>query len=117
MSFLKNMDKSIGKNISKSLSGKYDPGMLAIRQKLLDHAKQSEEDAIKNSSKRFIQKTAEATGDLIGYKIANEVTKVSKHSQQNTSETVTNEHDKKIPKERYVYPEERQEIIDELKLK
>ena len=58
MSFLKNMDKSIGKNISKSLSGKYDPGVLAIRQKLLDHAKQSEEDAIKNSSKKFIQKNS-----------------------------------------------------------
>ena len=52
------MDKSIGKNISKSLSGKYDPGILAIRQKLLDHAKQSEEDAIKSSSKRFIQKNS-----------------------------------------------------------
>ena len=52
------MDKSIGKNTSKSLSGKYDPGMLAMRQKLLDHPKQSEEDAIKNVSKRFIQKNS-----------------------------------------------------------
>ena len=52
------MDKSIGKNISKSLSGKYDPGILAIRQKFLDHAKQSEEDAIKNFSKKFIQKNS-----------------------------------------------------------
>ena len=33
------------------------------------------------------------------------------------SETGTNEHDKKMPKERYVSPEERQEIIDELRLK
>ena len=54
---------------------------------------------------------------MIDYKIANKVTKVKKNSQQNTSETVTNEHDKKIPKERYVSPEESQEIIDELKLK
>ena len=29
----------MGKNISKSLSGKYSPGMLAMRQKLVDHAK------------------------------------------------------------------------------
>ena len=52
--------------------------------------------------------------DLIGNKIAN---KVSKNSHQNISETGTNEHDKKMSKERYVSPEERQEIIDELRLK
>ena len=28
-----------------------------------------------------------------------------------------NQHDKEIPKERYVYPEKRQEFIDELRLK
>ena len=28
-----------------------------------------------------------------------------------------NEHDKEIPKERYISPEERQKIVDELKLK
>ena len=68
-------------------------------------------------SKRAIQKTAEATGDLIGNKIATKITKVSKNPQQNNSETVTNEHDIEIPKERYISPEERQEIIDELRLK
>ena len=80
LSFAKNMNKNIGKNISNRLSGKYGPGMLAMRQKLLDHAKQSATDALKTSSKRVIQKTAEATGDLIGNKIANIITKVSKNS-------------------------------------
>ena len=47
---------------------------------------------------RFTQKTAEATGDLIGNKIANRITKVSRYSQQNNSEIVTNEHDKEILK-------------------
>ena len=60
-----------------------------------------------------IQKTAEATGDLIGNKIACRITTVSKNSEQNNSETVANEHDKNIPKERYVSSEERQELIDE----
>ena len=55
------------------------------------------------SSKRVIQKTAEATGDLIGNKIANRITKVSKSLPQNNSETITNGHDKEIPKERYIY--------------
>ena len=40
------------------------------------------------------------------------ITKVSKNSQQYNSEAVTNEHDKEIPKERYISPKERQKIID-----
>ena len=47
----------------------------------------------------------------------NKIIKVSKNSQQNKSETVTNEHDKEIPKERYVSPQERQKIIAELRLR
>ena len=86
-------------------------------QKRLDHDKKSATDALKTYSKQVIQKTAEATGDLIGNQIAERITKVSKNSQQHNSETVTNEHDKEIPKEKYVSPEERQEIIDELRLK
>ena len=45
------------------------------------------------------------------------ITKVKKNSEQNNSETVTNEHDKEIPKERYVSPQERQKIIAELRLR
>ena len=82
LSFAKNMGKNIGKNINKILNGKYSPGMLArvarvsdcTRQKLLYHAKQSATDAFKTASKRAIQKTAEATGCLIGNKIANKTT-------------------------------------------
>ena len=61
---------------------------------------------------------------MIGNKIAeavaksynDRITKVSKTSQQNNSETVTNEHDKKIPEERYISPKKRQIIIDDLRL-
>ena len=42
---------------------------------------------MKTVSKRAIQKTAEATDDLIGNKIADSITKVSKTSTQNNSET------------------------------
>ena len=63
LSFAKNMGKHIGKNISKNLSSKYS-------QKILDHAKHSATDALKTVSKRAIQKTGEATSDLIGNKIA-----------------------------------------------
>ena len=37
-------------------------------------------DAIKTASKRAIQKTTEATGDLIGNKIADKITSLSKKS-------------------------------------
>ena len=109
LSFAKNIGKSIGKNISKNLSSRYSQkpimlsNLLQIRLKMLQ--------------KEQFKKTADATGDLIGNKIANRITKVSKHSQQNNSETVTNENDKKILKERYVLPEEKQNIIDDLRLK
>ena len=117
LSFARNMVKNIGKNISKSISSKYSQGMLAMRQKLLDHDKQSATDTFKTASKRLIQKTAEATGDFIDNKISNKIMWLSKNPQQNNSETVTNEHDKEIPKERYIFSEERQGIMDELRLK
>ena len=45
---------------------------------------------------KVFQKTAEATGDLIGNKNADKITKVSKNAQQNNLESVTNENDKDI---------------------
>ena len=115
LSFAKNAGKNIGKNKSKNFSDKYS-------QKSIDHPNQSATDSLKTTSKRVIQKTAEAIGDLITNKIADtvaksyegKITKVSKTLSQNNSETVTNEHDKEIPKERYISPEVRKQIIDEL---
>ena len=49
--------------MGKSLSNKYG-------HKFLDSAKKSATAAIKIASKKAVQKTAEATGDLIGNKIA-----------------------------------------------
>ena len=61
------------KNMGKNLSNKYG-------QKFLDSAKKSTTDVIKTVSKRSIQKTAQATGDLIGNEIADKITSVSKKS-------------------------------------
>ena len=61
--------------MGKHLNNKY-------RQKLLDKAKKYTTDPIKTASKRAIQKTAEAAGDLIGNKISDEVTSVSKKSNK-----------------------------------
>ena len=59
---------SFAKNIAKNLYGKYS-------QKILDQATKFATEEIKAISKRAIRKTAEATGDLIGNKIANIITK------------------------------------------
>ena len=94
MPFAKNMAKNIGKNTSKSLSGKYS-------QKRLDHAKRPATDELK-------------TGNLIGNKIAYEITKASKKLPRNISQAVLSKTE--IPREKYISPEESQKIIDELRL-
>ena len=66
---------SSAKNMGKSLSNKYG-------QKVIDTAKKSTTYAIKTASKRAIQKTAEATGDLIVNKIADKITSISKKSNK-----------------------------------
>ena len=88
MSFAKNTSKIIGKTISKNLSGKYS-------QKFLIMLEKSATDALKSSSRRVISKISEATGNLIGNKMAYRITKISKNSQQNNSKLVINEHDKR----------------------
>ena len=61
LSFAKNMGTHATK-VAKNVSNKYS-------QKLFDSAKKLATDIIKTASKRVIQKTPEATGDLIGNKI------------------------------------------------
>ena len=51
-----------------------------MKRNLLIQLKTSATDAIKTASKRAILKNAEATGDLVGNKIADKITSVSKKS-------------------------------------
>ena len=67
-------------------------------------------DTGKTASKRLVQKTAEATGDLIGNKIADKITSIGKPKEkEKTKET-------KETEEIYIPPEKRQQIIDDLRL-
>ena len=102
---------SFSKNMGKRLSRKYG-------QKLLDSAKKSTTDVIKIAPKWAIQKTAEATGDLIGNKSADKITSVSKKSAEELTNNKTEEEDVEIatPIKTYISPEERQKNIDELRL-
>ena len=100
---------SFAKNIGKNLSNKYS-------QKIIDTTKKYATDAIKTASERAIQKTAEATGDLIGTKIADKITNVSKKSTTKNLPTIDADTKLTTHKKRYISPEERQQIIDELRL-
>ena len=97
------MGQIIGKNISKSLSSK---NFLII----LNNLQQTATDALKTISKKAIEKIAGAK------RLADKIIKISNILQQNNLEIVENEHDREAFKERYVSPEERQKIIDEMRL-
>ena len=77
--------------MGKNLCNKYS-------QKTLDSAKKSTMDAIKTDSKRAIQKTTEATGDLIGNKIADKITSVWKKSSAKNSIKSHSEDELEVPK-------------------
>ena len=86
-----------------------------MEKKLVDTARKSATDAIKTASKRAIQKPAEATGDLVGNEIADKITSVSKKSTKKLP-TIDEDVELTTHKKRYISPEERQQIIDELRL-
>ena len=93
-------------SFARNLNNKYG-------QKLVDSAKTSATDAFEIAGKRAIQKTAEATGYLMGNKIA---AKIKSYSKKPANEPHSNDVSNEIPKESYISPQERQKIIDELRL-
>ena len=86
-------------SFDKNIGNKYN-------QKIFNTARKSATNAIKTTSKRAVQKTAEATGDLISNKIADKITCISKKS---VKELPNNDQEgAKITthKKRYISPEE-----------
>ena len=94
LSFARNIGTHATK-VAKNMSNKYG-------QKLADTARKSATDAVNTASKRAIQKTPEAIGDLIGNKIADKITNASKKSRD--EESSSTEVNKEMPKERYTSP-------------
>ena len=72
LSFARNISTHATK-VAKNMSNKYG-------QKLADNAEKTAANAIKTASKGAIQKTAEATRDLVGNKIAEKITSASNKS-------------------------------------
>ena len=78
-----------------------------MAKNLMDTATKIEIDAAKTVSKRVVQKSAEATGDLIGNKRACKISSTGKSKEDDKTKKV---------EEIYIPPEKGQQIIDELKL-
>ena len=76
-------------------------------KKLMDTATKTGIDEAKTASKRVVQKTAKARGDLIGNKIADKITSLSKTKEKEKASKA---------EEIYIPPEKRQQIIDALRL-
>ena len=78
----------------------------------MDTATKTGIDTEKTASKRVVQKTAEATRDLIGNRIADKITSVGKSkNKQKEKKDEINE-----VEEIYIPPEKRQQIIDDQRL-
>ena len=74
-------------------------------KKIMDTETKTEINVAKTSSKQVVQKTEEATGDLIGHKIADKITSLGKPKEK-----------AKNVEEIFILPEKWQQIIDDLKL-
>ena len=114
LSFVRNFGNKYGKKLintaiktGTNFNSKYD-------KKLTDRAIKTGKDFATIAGKKIVHKSAEATGDLIGNKIADKITSASK--QSHIEEIQSNEVNNEILKERYISSKERKKIIDELKL-
>ena len=77
-------------------------------KKIIDTTKKQGSEFAKTAGKRIVQKSAEATGDLIGNKIADKITSLSKSKNK---ENETNEEEEII-----IPPEKRQKFFNDLRL-
>ena len=105
MSFARNVGDKYGKKLmdtaKKVETSKYG-------KKIIDTTKNQGSEFAKTAGKRIVQKSAEATGDLIGYKIADKITSLgtSKNKEKETREE----------EEIIIPPEKRHQIINSLRL-
>ena len=102
-------------SLERKFGDKYGKSMISSKnvKKLMDGATKASKDFAKIAGKKVIHKTAEATGDLVGNKIADKITSVSKpRSKKEKYETDIMGETQEI----YIPPEKRKQIIKNLKL-
>ena len=115
MSFARNIGNEYGKSIiipknakkifdvGKSMKNKY-------RKKILDNTLNAGKDFTKIAGKKVLTKSAEATDDLIGNKIADRITKSARNKEQKEDVRIMEE-----TQEIIIPPEKREQIIRDLK--
>ena len=107
MSFAKNIGKKYGRKIfdkSIDVSNKYG-------KKILDKSMDASKDFAKIAGKKVLHKSAEATGEMIGNKVADRITKCSRNKALKEDDRIMEE-----TQEIYIPPEKREQIIRDLKL-
>ena len=115
MSFARNCGNKYGKKLMNTAIKTDTNFNSKYGKKLTDTAIKTGKDFATIAGKTIVHKSSEATGDLIGNPIADKITaKPSKKSQN--EEMQSNQVNNEIPKERYIPPKERKNIIDELRL-
>ena len=107
MSFAKNIGNKYGKKIfnkSIDVSNKYG-------RKILDKSMDASKDFAKIADKKVLHKSAEATGEMIGNKVADRISKSSRNNAQKEDDRIMEE-----TQEILIPPEKREQIIRDLKL-
>ena len=111
MSFAKNIGNNYGKrlldnsiDVGKNMSNKHG-------RKILDKSMDAGKDFAKIAGKKALHKSAEATGEMIGNKIADRITRSSRNKAQKEDDGIMEE-----TQELIIPPEKREQIIRDLKL-
>ena len=111
ISFARNIRKKYGKKIfnknldlGKSMKKRYG-------KKILNNNSIAGKDFSKIAGKKVLTKSAEVTGDLIGNKIADRITKSTRNKAQKEDDRIMEE-----TQEIIIPPEDREQIIRDLKL-
>ena len=111
MSFAKNIGNKYGKKLfdkSMDVSKKYGK---KYGNKLLDNSISAGKYFAKIAGKKVLTKSAEATGNMIGNKIADRITRSSRNKAQKEDDRIMEEIQELI-----IPPEKREQIIRNLKL-
>ena len=111
MSFAKNIGNKYGKTLfvkSMDVSRKYGK---KYGNKLLGNSISAGKDFAKIAGKKVLTKSAEATGDMIGNKIADRITKSPRNKAQKEDDRIMEK-----TQEILIPPEKREQIIKDLKL-
>ena len=82
-----------------------------IGKKILNNSISAGKDIAKIAGKKVLTKSAEATGDLIGNKIAAKITKSTRNKEQKENDRIMEE-----TQELIIPPEKGEQMIKELKL-